>query len=388
MKVLVVGSGFGGVKAVLDLASQEGVEVALMTPRLTFEYLAALYRSASGTSPKEVVLPLRDIFGELPVELIQDKIVNIDIDKQMVWGETGESYAYDRLILSIGQVTCFYEVVGVAEHSLTMDTITNTIKLRQHLKELALGDSKRLNVVVVGAGATGVEVASDARNFIAEIEKLHQITPKHVSVTLVEGSTRILPTLSPKLGKVAQKRLVDLGVKVVLDTQVQSCSSNEVTIAGEKLKADAIIWTAGFMNNPFFKDHEGVFKLAKNGRVEVDEYLQAAKNVYVIGDSAQTQYSGMAQTAMFDGGFVAKNIIRELKGKTKAMYVPVRPIYVVPIGPNYAVLQWGSTVLWGKPAWFLRRVADLKTFNNLEPLAKALKTWRAGFTKAKWLDID
>lgn len=386
MKIVIVGNGFGGIKTALELANKSGFEVSLISPHFNFEYHAALYRSATGWSPKEVVLPLRDIFKDKSVDLIQDTVTAIDIDKHIIKGEDGRNYNYDRAIFSIGQVINFFGIEGMAEYSHSMGDIAHTIALRQHLKEQALSEDKELKFVVIGGGATGVELAGEIKPFINRIISNHHAKSKKIEVVLIEGSNRLLSLLAPKISKIAETRLIEIGVKVMLNTIVKGCNIDEVKLENEVIKTHCVIWTAGFANNPFFANHEGSFKLARNGKVEVDEYLLANKDVYVIGDSSNTQYSGMAQTALFDAIFVANNLEREIRNQTKKMYVPKRPIYVVPVGQKFAVLQWGRFILYGKPAWYMRRLADLRLFDEFEPLGKAIKAWRSGTKRAKWLE--
>lgn len=147
-----------------------------------------------------------------------------------------------------------------------------------------------------------------------------------------------------------------------------------------ELHADLIIWTAGSKPVSFYSAHPHVFSLGKAGRVVVDEHLKPVgqHDIYVLGDNADTQYSGMAQTALFDANFVAQNLIRE-KSKTRLKtYKPKRPLYVVTIGPKWAVIEDGLRVTSGYRGWLIRRQADLVIFRNFEPYKQAIKTWRAG----------
>lgn len=390
-RVLIVGSGFGGLKAALELYDKKEFEVTLISTQLNFEYHAALYRSATGWSPREVMLPLRDIFyGNHHIETVQDKIVSIDSKKKTVKGELGDDYKYDYLILAIGQVANYYGIEGLDENSYSMDTVANTIELREHLKDVVMnGKSKKdREFVVVGGGATGVELASELKIFVEELSREYKKPLTNVNVVLVEGSTRILSLLAPKVSKQAQWRLEELGVKVMLSTRVDGLKDGVLTLSDKrKLRSNTVIWTAGAKNNPFFANNSDQFNIGKNTRVEVDEYLLAMKDVYVIGDSANTQYAGMAQTALFDAKFVVNNLVRSTKGKKMNLYVPHRPIYAVPVGRHWAVMQWGTKILWARPAWVARRLADFRLFLNFEPYKKAIKTWRSGNRRARGYEI-
>src|SRR5690606_18885520 len=98
---------------------------------------------------------------------------------------------------------------------------------------------------------------------------------------------------------------------------------------GKSIRSNTIVWTAGTANNPFFAANNFVF--GPRGKVAVNIYLQADEHIYVIGDNANTPYSGMAQTAVLDGMFVAENIKREASGKDFKPYKPKKPIYATPV---------------------------------------------------------
>jgi NADH dehydrogenase FAD-containing subunit len=107
----------------------------------------------------------------------------------------------------------------------------------------------------------------------------------------------------------------------------------------------------------------------------VDEFLRAEKDIFVIGDNAETMYSGMAQTAVYDAEFVALNFVKELEGEPKLAYRPKKPVYVTPAGPRWAAVEWGSVHLYGKLGWFLREAGDFVAFTDIEPLPEAAAQW-------------
>ncbi len=384
MKVVIVGGGFGGVDLALLLANQEGVEVSLISKSSNFEYHAALYRSATGRSPREVVIPLSNIFDMHDrVDIIQAEITQIDPDKKHVISEDSEQYHYDLLVLAVGQEINYFGIDGLEENSYSLDTIKNTIRLRQHIRDVVVNSSKQKpHFAVVGAGASGVELSAELNTFAHSIAKKNNLEPKVFKVSLIEGADRVLPALKPKISANAQKRLQTLGVDLMLNQKVQSADKTSLILESGKLEADTIIWTAGNRNNHLYRSHEHLFKFAKNTRVIVDKHLQVGKDIYVIGDSADTKYSGMAQTALHDAEYVAADIVAQLKNAVRVAYVPRMPIYIVPVGHRYAVFQSKHFTLYGFPAWIMRRAADFRLFTEFEPLKRAVKTWRKGNQRA------
>lgn len=386
MKVVIVGGGFGGVKTALELSNVPGIEVVLISQNAHFEYHGALYRSATGRSPLEVVIPLRDIFAHVTnVEVILDEVVDLDPKKRRVVGSGGALYAYDKLVMAIGLIPNFFGIEGMKKHANTLYTIRGAIALRQSLVSLARKRAgKSAHVAIIGAGASGVELAGDVPQFMKIIAKKYGLNRTDLRVSLIEGGPRILPLLNEHASQKAAARLQKLTVDTFLNSQVNSCEERKVCLKADNLQADVIVWTAGSRNHVFFEEHHKIFTLAKNHKVVVNDFLEAAPDIYVIGDNAATPYSGMAQTALHDAIYVASMIRLRSKGHGALPYAPQVPLYVVPVGPRWAVVQSGERVTSGYSGWLLRRRADLFIFENFEPFEMAIKTWRRGNRQAQF----
>jgi NADH dehydrogenase len=242
--------------------------------------------------------------------------------------------------------------------------------------------------VVVGAGASGTELAAEIGGYIAELAKAHKKGRKKVHVSLIEGAPRVLPLLKPQVSKKALKKLRSRGVVVYTNKQVTAYKKGVLTFAGHKIGTETLVWTAGAKNNPLFSQFDKIFTLNERGKVVVDEYLAANKHIYVLGDNAATKYSGMAQTALFDAIFLARNLKRQLHGHAPYKYMPRKPIYLIPIGGKQALLQWGPLIISGYPAWVIRRISDFRLFREFEPLREAVRSWQAGNHRARNMHCD
>lgn len=385
MRVVVVGAGFAGVKAALDLSNKAGIEITLISPNANFEYHGALYRSGTGHSPLEVVLPLRDIFQHARnFTFVQDRVTEFDPKTKRVVTETGHVFDYDKLVLAMGNAINYFGLEGMKQHSFSMDTIASTIRLRQELTDLFKRQT-RATIAVIGAGASGVELAGELQHFARLVADRYQKKTCHVDVKLIEGADRVLPGLLPAASAKAEKRLRSLGVKLMLSTSVNKCEAGKLCLDSGDIEADLIVWTAGSSPVSFYAERPKLFQLER-GRVKVDAYLQplGMSDVYVLGDNAFTKYSGMAQTALHDAKFLARNILRQKKGRQPVSYRLMHPIYVVPIGPKWAVLQTDKKIISGYRGWLVRRRADLAIYKNFEPYKQALKIWRQGNKLAKF----
>lgn len=378
-QIVIVGGGFGGVKAALKLANKPNISVRLVTTDSYFEYYPALYRTATGKSALEVAIPLRDFFDYAKnVEVVQDTIIDIDAPNNLVVGSSDSKYVYDYLIMALGNVTEYYGIKGLKQHAYGMKTIHEALELKRNLHEQLLANDIEKNYVVVGAGPSGVELSAELVSYVKRVRKKHRIR-RAFTIDLIEASPRPLSMMPEDVSKTVLKQLKKLGVRVKVNTAVKHETIDTLQLPKGRLDTHTAIWTAGIINNPLFKKFPKLFKLGRLNRVEVDEYLQAAPNIFVIGDSALTTFSGMAQTAIHNASFVAKNITRKIADKPMKKYKPKKPVYAVPVGPRWAVVLWGNIRIYGKLGWLLRRFADLKVFLTFLPLKKALTVWSHGF---------
>lgn len=386
MRVVIAGGGFAGVKAALELMNKPGVQVTLITQGNNFEYHGALYRTATGRSPLEVTIPLREIFIKAKnISLILDEVTLLEPEKNLIHSSTGNSYRYDSLVLALGNQINYFGIDGMEEHSATIITVPDTISLRHKLVRLLKSNVAHPHIVIVGAGATGTELAGDLQTFARMVAEKYGKEVKQIRVSIIEGADRVLPLLKPKLSEKALLRLAKLGVTVRLNTRVDSCEPGKLCLDSGEIPADLIVWTAGSRLVDFYETNAKQFELER-GRVKVDEYLRAKghKNIYVIGDNAATKYSGMAQTALHHAKYVSRILLGMSKGHPPVKFRARRPIYVVPIGERWAVLQDGKKLVSGYRAWLVRRQADLWIFKNFQPYKKAIMQWRKGNKRANF----
>lgn len=376
-RVVVAGGGFAGVKAALELSKQPNLDVTLISDKASFEYHAALYRTSTGRSVLEVALPLADIFGSKPVTLIQNKVTAIDSAKQTLTTADGWTYHYDTAIMALGSVTSYFGIKGLAEFSFSLKSVDDATRLRNHLHHALVSGQADLNYVIVGAGPSGVELAGELTTYLKKIRHGHKID-RPFSVSLVEAAPRVLPSLPEGVSHKVAKRLTNLGISIHTNTAVKAETADQLQLPEGNIKTHTVIWTAGVTGNPFFGENPKVFKLAKGNRVEVDAHLQAAPNVYVLGDSAATEQSGWAQTALYDANFIA----RKLSGKP-ATYHPHNPIAAVPVGDRWCIVAGRRRIYSGYPGWIVRRWLDWQLYSSIMPLPMAIRSWAYGSKRAE-----
>jgi len=380
MNITIVGGGFAGVKAALELSKDHSIRITLISDRPDFQYYPALYSTATGHSHLESWVPLSTIFAgikNIAVEL--DTITSIDSAAKELRAKSGKTYSYERCIMALGVITTYFGIEGLETYSFGIKSQEEIDRLKRHLyTDIAEKRTVDKRYVVIGAGPTGVELSAALGSYIDRLCEHYGVEHKNVpKVDLLEAAPRILPRMSEKTSEIVLKRLQELGVTVRTNQAVESATAEHVMVGGKPVKSRTVIWTAGVTNHSFYKEHESIFTLEKNGRVKVDEYMIAAPDVYVVGDNASTPYTGLAQTALHDALFVAKNIKREINGQQPKRYKAVKPPVVVPVGENWAILEWRGIRVSGWLGSILRRIADFIGYNDMLPLGQALGVWHA-----------
>ncbi len=379
MKFTIVGGGFGGVKTALELAKHKHNHITLITDKPDFQYFPALYGTATGRSHLQSWVPLGTIFaGKLNVNVVIDSITSVDPAAKTLDSTSGNTYHYDNLVLALGTVTTYFGIEGLDHFTYGIKSEAEIKKLKHHFyQEMAEQREVEKQYVIIGGGPTGVELASALGSYIERLRIHYGLPHKRIGITLIEASPRLLPRMHPKTSKRVQKRLRKIGVHVLVGKKVESANADGLMVSGKPLSSHTIIWTSGVANHPFFAANAKHFELAKNGRVVVDRHMKTKNGIYVIGDNAFTPYSGLAQTALRDGVFVARNFKRRQANKVLKKYRPVMPPVVVPVGENWAVFEWHFLRFYGWPASVLRRVADIVGYHDILPIGQALGEWRA-----------
>jgi NADH dehydrogenase/putative oxidoreductase len=198
-----------------------------------------------------------------------------------------------------------------------------------------------------------------------------------VKVTLVEAAPRILPKSSTTAAKIVTKRLKKVGIRVLVDHKVEALDKDTITIEGKKIATKTAIWTSGVANNPFFLKHDHQFHLAPNGRVNVNPYLEALPNVFVIGDNNTVKYSGMAWPAFKQATYVAKYLSKTSKRLPSGHFHPHSVMSGLPVGDRWGYVEWLGVYVSGRAGYITRRWMELYGYHQLMPLAKAITIWRA-----------
>ncbi|MGB4761975.1 MAG: FAD-dependent oxidoreductase [Candidatus Saccharimonas sp.] len=381
MHVTIVGGGFGGIKAALEIAKDRKNTVTLISDKPDFQYYPTLYSSATGHSHLESWAPLGEIFADHPnIYVYIDTIEKIDAKAKTLHAASGTTYSYETVIFALGVVTTYFGIPGLETYTYGIKSEAEIKQLKQRLFiDIAEKGELDRNYVVIGAGPTGVELSAAIGTYIKRLCKYYRVKHRRVNVRLIEASPRVLPRNSEQVSRVVKRRLERLGVKVETGRRVEAATPESLVVDGQSLDSHTVIWTSGVSNSPFFAAHPKVFTLAKNGRVVVDEYLSAGKDIYVIGDNAATKYTGLAQTAVHNGTVVARNLRLQASGKRPKAYKPRLPASAVPVGRGWAVIEWRWIRVYGWLGSLIRRAADIIGYHDTLPIGTSFSAWRAAY---------
>ncbi len=387
--VLIVGGGFGGIRAAQLLSNYNDISVRLIDPKSYMEYHAAVYRLVTGRSAVETCIPYADLLRGKNVELVKDSVVGVDTETRVATGQSGSRYTYDSLILAVGSETSYFGIKGVEEHSFGIKTIEEALRLKRHIHEIFANvqsvqqDKKApaLHIVVIGGGASGVELSGELASYTRALAKKYSVDPSLITIDIIEAMPRLLPMFPERVSRKVVARLRSLGVNILLNRSVIFEETNQLFLKDMKMTAGTVVWTAGMKANRLASMIPHI-SVDKRGRAIIDQFLSTptCSNVYVIGDAAATKYSGMAQTALSDAGYVAKYIVAKKAGKILAPYNQPAPAYSVPVGPRWAATVYHGVQFFGFIGWFMRRAADFRAFLSLLPLPAAITAYRGGDT--------
>ena len=338
--VVVIGGGFGGVAAVQELAKAP-VNVVLIDKENHHLFQPLLYQVATSVLPtSNIAFPIRRIFRkQANAYVFNDEVVSIDCAARRITFSNKRSARFDYLILAAGASSSYFGNDQWAPFAPGMKTLDDAMIIRNKILR-AFEDAEaetnpvalreHLTFIVVGGGATGVELAGAIKELgVDSISKdYRRFNAKNARVILIEAGDRLLPSMSESSSHAALKALETIGVEIRLKQSVTHVDETGVVVNGETIRANTIVWSAGVKANSLGASLGA--KLDRNGRVlvEPDCSVMGAPNVFVIGDMASMKCSktghavpGVAPAATQMGQFVAKIIAREVRAgvsKTKS----------------------------------------------------------------------
>ncbi len=348
-----------------------------------------LYQVATaGLSAPSISAPIRHILsGQRNATVLLGEVTNIEVSRKTVVLEDGSEVPYDRLIVAAGAVNTYFGNDAWEPHAPGLKTLDDAMNIRRRVllafehAEREIDPVKRaqwLTFVVIGAGATGVELAG----MLAEIARhtlkgeYRRFDSRNTRVVLVEGSDRVLPPYPPELSEKARLQLERLGVAVFLEKRVTGIDADGVSIGKERIEAKTVLWAAGVTSSPLGRSLGAPLDRAGRVKVEADLSLPGHPEVYVVGDLAALEgVPGIAPAAKQMGRHTAMNVLLTLNGKQTKPFRYRDYGQLATIGRNAAVAVIGRLRFSGYPAWLLWLGAHIYFLINFRNRLMVLIDW-------------
>lgn len=394
-RVVIVGGGFAGLNLAKKLRKCSRYQVVLVDQNNYHLFKPLLYQVASaGLDPSDVSFPFRRVFrAKKNIFFRMGRMVAVHPEQNRLETSSG-SIQYDYLVIATGCVPNFFGIKDIEKFSWPMADVRDSLRIRNTMFNnleramIAPTDADRqtlLNIVIVGGGASGVEIAG------AMAEMRRYIVPKDypgidiamMHIYLIEGRDRLLASMTSRTSKGCLQVLEEKGVEVLLGITVTDYRDNRVYCSdGRVIRSANLIWTSGVKSEMI----EGIEQSQKEhrGRILTDSYnrIKGFDNIFAIGDVAFVDdplypagYPQLARVAISQGQRLASNLIAQADNR------PMKPYRYTPIGVlatvgrNRAFVEWGKLYLEGFWAWMVWSVIHILFLLGVQNKIKVFTGW-------------
>ena len=387
-KILVMGGGYGGVKATQELykryKKRDDVEITLIDKNPYHTLMTELHEVAGHrTEPESVQVSFAKIFGGSSVNVVVDEIQTIKFQENKAVSK-GAEYPYDYLVIGAGGEPEFFDIPGVQENCFTCWSLEDAIRIRTHVEDMFRAaakepDGKRrrsmLTFAIAGGGFTGAELAGELLEWKKVLCPKYHIDPTEVRIVIIEMMDSILPIFPQKLRNKAAEYLRKKGAEIMLNSPITKAEPGKIIIADEEtVITDTFIWTAGIHGSEFTSkidltkgqcargedavaSYEGIHGMAgchfeederyvvgERGRILVNDQMRSVDfpNVYLCGDMIWYTHNErvvpqIVETALQTAEVAAHNIISDIEQKEKKSFKPNYHGFMVSLGGRYGV---------------------------------------------------
>lgn len=400
--LVIIGGGFAGINLVKQLKNKTGIRVTLVDKNNYNYFPPLLYQVATGfLDVSSISTPFRTLIKGIDnIRFQMGELLEVKSESNTAVLTTGE-LQYDALVIASGTVSNFFGMENIEKYGLPMKTIEDAVEMRNYL--LQMTESATLappgpereqfrNVVISGAGPTGVEVAgmlAEMRNDI--LGKIYpELNASKLEIYLVDAAPTVLPPMREKSQNYTYEALRKIGVNVKLGKMVEDYRDDVVYFKdGETLQTKTLIWTAGVVAQRFKGISENSY--GRGSRLVVNEYnqVQGTENIYAIGDAClQTTdpnfpegHPQLANVAMEQGKLLARNFIAITQGESLKPFRYHDKGSMAIIGRNMAVadLTTPNRSFTGWFAWMLWLFIHLFQLINYRNRIKTMWNWTTAY---------
>ena len=351
-KIVIVGGGAAGLELATSLGKKLGkrgqAEIILIDASSTHIWKPLLHEVAAGTLDEAEQVEYLAQAHRNHFRFRLGKMEGLNREKKEIYvsptynqeGEElipGRTFEYDTLVMAVGSVSNSFNIKGVSEHCMFLDSTSQAFKFQKQLVEAYIrshvgkkkSSNKPLSIAIVGAGATGVELSAELHEVTHLLAVYGLDQAGEVKITIIEAATQLLPALPTKLASATQRQLVKLGIDLKLGRRVTEVTRQGITTHdGEFIEADLKVWAAGIKAPDWMNRLDGL-ETNRINQLVVDEYLRTTDaDIYAMGDCAACPWPGhehnvppRAQAAHQQATALSKTLINRLSGKGPVKYV-------------------------------------------------------------------
>lgn len=399
-RVIIVGGGFGGISVARQLArrsKRKEVEIVVVEERSEHVYTPWLYEVATALSPvksnasirrarRRASIPFARFPGFRGIRFVRARVVALAPDGSSVTCDTGAVLRADAIVVAVGSLTNNFGIPGVAAYAHALKTPKEAEHIARQFRQLLAdgeeGRSAQGTIVVVGAGANGVELIAEMAAVRKAFCAVRNMRESGVRLVLCDAGKEPVSMFAPSVRKRVAKRLTELGVEFFGKTTIQEVQPGEIRAETLVLPYDILIWSAGVKSR---SEPGEVWHLPVNerGRIVVNAafLVQGKKNIFALGDAAARADGPdpqSAQVASAQAGYVAKNILAGFAQKELKPFPKKHWQTLLAVGGSYGVGRILGIPIQGKAAFLLRRLVDLKYFLSVFPMHHAIVLWYRG----------
>ncbi len=375
-RIVIIGAGFAGLSLARKLA-KSSYQVILLDKNNFHQFQPLFYQVAmAGLEPSSISFPLRKIFQKVKnVFFRMTEVDRVDTAAQLISTPLGDLH-YDHLVLAMGADTNFFGNEEVRRHAIPMKSVSEALYLRNAILndfEKALNvvdyDERQglIDIVIVGGGPTGVEVAgalAEMKKYILPRE-YKELDCDEIDIHLIQGADCLLKGMSSEASEAAERFLSDIGVQVKLNTRVTGFDGKYVSMKdGSKIRSNKVIWAAGIRANTIEGMPEEVITYGRRIKVNPYNQVEGFSRVYALGDLAYMEekdfpegHPQVAQVAIQQAENLAKNLKKNFVEPKEFAYNDLGSMAT--IGRNRAVVDLSRVKFQGFFAWVVWLVVHL-----------------------------